>query len=303
MTGRFTQRGRFFKKGSQLEKTKMDTTNVRIAYGAGRWFDKDPDTLTKQVDGFLEKASADLKPVDHPVFGCILPHAGFQYSGQTAAYSIAGLKRDAETYGAPDVIFVVGFSHFKHHSNVAILDGSGMQTPCGFVAFDHDAMKTFVGSRDSLVFDAAPHRGEHSAENQIPFIQRAFPGVKVVIMVIGEGRGSFFADIAEGLMDVSKTKKLYVVGSTDMMHDPSFELVRDTDAVTLKLTEAMDIQGLIKAYEQKQIYCGMTAVLTVMLYCHGRGATKGICLAHTNSELVTGQRNSGWVVGYCAFVF
>ena len=67
----------------------------------------------------------------------------------------------------------------------------------------------------------------------------------------------------------------------------------------MDLTIKMDIDGLCKEWNHyNQIYCGISAVIPLMMFCKQIGCKKGIQLDLTNSELVTGKRNSGWVVGY-----
>ena len=149
-----------------------------------------------------------------------------------------------------------------------------------------------------------PHCGEHSAENEIPFVQRAFPNAKIVVILVGTHDGKVSQEVADGLFEVSKQKKIYVVASSDMLHDANHSLVEKVDRETISLTEKLDVQSLVRNWTyDNQIYCGITAVIPTMLYCIKQNCKKAITLDLTNSEIVTKRMNSGYVVGYGAVVF
>lgn len=282
----------------------MNTTQIRDAIGAGRWFTASKEKLTKEVDDYINDAKAKLPAIDGHIVGCISPHAGFLYSGPTAGYNFAAIQRDAEQHGKPDVVFIIGFSHSRSFNHAAIMDGKAIRTPIGVTEIDLEAIKVFKEGRSYLKCDYNPHFGEHSAENQIPFVQRALPGVKVVVVLVGCHKGDVLKQVAEGLEDVAKSKQIVVVSSSDMLHDENHDKVQRVDANTCELIDKMDYAGLLKEWSyEHQVLCGITAVVPTMMYAESVGCKKAVTLYMTNSELVTNKRHSGWVVGYCASVF
>ena len=63
---------------------------------AGSWYSSDSDELDEQLTNFLQSAEADIDMPSRTTSSipnaCISPHAGFRYSGPTAAYSYLALK-------------------------------------------------------------------------------------------------------------------------------------------------------------------------------------------------------------------
>ena len=282
----------------------MDTSTIREAVGAGRWFSSSKDELTQQVDKYINSAMSKIPKIDGKILGCIAPHAGFEYSGPTAGYDFAALKKDAELNGQPDTVFVIGFSHSKHFNYAAIMDGKAIKTPICTTEIDFDSIKIMCNGRKYIKCNYQPHYGEHSAENEIPFVQRTFPNAKIVVILVGTHESNVFQEVADGLGDVSKQKKIYVVASSDMLHHENHALVEKVDRETIALTEKMDYQGLLKKWDyENQIYCGITAVIPTMIYCVKQNCNKAVTLDLTNSEIVTKRMNSGWCVGYGAVIF
>ena len=276
----------------------MDTTTIREAVGAGRWFSSSTEDLTTDVDNYINSAYSKIPKIEGQILGCISPHAGFRYSGPTAGYDFAALKKDAELHGQPDTVFIIGFSHSSHFNYAAVMDGKGIKSPITTTQFDFDSIKIMCNGRKNIKCWYQPHYGEHSAENELPFVQRAFPNAKVVMILVGTHESSVFQDVADGLYDVSKQK------NSDMLHNESHALVEKVDRETIALTEKMDVQGLLKTWSyDNQIYCGISAVIPTMMYSIKKNCKKAITLDLTNSELVTKRMNSGYVVGYGAVVF
>ena len=283
---------------------EFDTTTIREAVGAGRWFSSSTEDLTKEVDNYINSALSKIPKIEGKILGCISPHAGFRFSGPTAGYDFAALKKDAELHGQPNTVFIIGFSHSSHFDYAAVMDGKGIQSPIGTSEIDFDSIKIMCNGRKNIKCWYKPHNGEHSAENELPFVQRAFPKAKVVMILVGTHETDVFKEVADGLYEVSKKKKIYVVASSDMLHNESHSLVEKVDRETIALTEKMDVQGLLKEWSyDNQIYCGITAVIPTMMYCRKQNCKKAITLDLTNSELVTKRMNSGYVVGYGAVVF
>jgi len=62
---------------------KEDNNMIREPAVSGQFYPKDKSELTKMVNGFL--ASAKNQNIESRIIGLIAPHAGYVFSGQTAA--------------------------------------------------------------------------------------------------------------------------------------------------------------------------------------------------------------------------
>jgi AmmeMemoRadiSam system protein B len=141
---------------------------------AGRFYPRDPSTLAATVDRLLDAVEVpDGEPLA-PAY--VVPHAGYVYSGPTAAHVYARLRRHAEQV---ERVVLLGPAHFVRLDGCAVPASTAWATPLGELPIDE------VGEIPAQV-DDAPHAPEHSLEVQLPFLQRAL-GRPVPILPIAVG--------------------------------------------------------------------------------------------------------------------
>jgi len=282
----------------------MNTKNqiTRPALGAGKWFPglQAPlkDILTEQLE------NAFIPEVKKPILAVIAPHAGYVYSGPTAAYTYRTIQENSVIHGAPDTVVVLGFSHRDPIQGIALMDGDGFSTPLGTTPLDKDSAGLLLKADSRIKFDYRPHMGEHSLENQVPFIQTVLPSAALIMAMIGPRDMELLGTLAAALKKLADKKKILVVASSDMLHDPSYERVRKTDQATLRKVIGMDIQGIMHDWDYShQIFCGIGPVITAMSYAQQQGCKKAILLRYRNSGDDFPESRGEWVVGYGAVAF
>jgi MEMO1 family protein len=279
-----------------------DKSIVRMAKGAGRWFPGDKQELSSMVSS--EISAAKGTNISGRIIAGIAPHAGYQYSGKVAGYTYRALKDNFASNGMPEVIVVLGFSHRAGFGGVALMDGDQLETPLGRVKLDRETGDLLIKASSRIRYDYVPHNGEHSAENQIPFLQAAVPGVPLVVGLMGDHDGQTISELASALKDLAAKKKICVIASTDMLHDADYALVTKTDKETLKLIENLDHKALAKGWGYgRQTCCGIAPVLTVMMLAELSGVKKAEVLYYRNSGDDYPESRGSWVVGYGAVVF
>jgi len=207
---------------------------------AGRWFEADKQKLTNEIDEYLSKASGErLKDV----CALLLPHAGYRYSGQTAAHAIHHLEKRSI-----DRVVVIGPSHRVRMENVvSVPDFTHYATPLGEVPLDQEFIAEL---RKHPEFQNVPHahNGEHSVQIELPLLQRALDSFRFVPVVVGQLDRSATQKIGavlRGLVD----RKTLVVASSDFTHyGPNFDYVPFTDNVpeNLKKLDAGAIEHIGK---------------------------------------------------------
>ncbi len=272
------------------------------AHGSGRWFPGNKRELQQMVEIFIENAQP--KPVSGRIVAAIAPHAGFIYSGKVAGYTFKALMENAKREGAPETVVVLGFSHRGGFPGVALMDGDFIETPLGKTRLDKEASQLLTSESPKIFMDYGPHRGEHSAENEIPFVQAAFPDSEVVVALMGDHDPNTVAQLVKALDTLSGKKRLVVVASTDLLHDPDYDLVTGTDRKTLQMVAAMDMKGLEESWGYgNQIMCGIGPVLAAMGYAEAQGSREGSVLYYRNSGDDFPEGRGRWVVGYGAAVF
>jgi len=288
--------------GEEGKMGKASEAIVRRAHGAGRWFPGSKQELTAMTDRYIEEARVD--EVKGRIVGAIAPHAGYIYSGKVAGYTFRALKDNAKTYGAPDTVVVLGLAHRGGFEGVALMDGDMLRTPLGDAVLDMEGGHTLAAASPRIYFDYRPHAGEHSAENEVPFVQAALPGVPIIVGLVGDHDPRTLEDLVGVLDALSKKRRIVVVASTDMLHDPDYGRVTRTDQDSLELLKAMDYKGIRKGWGySKQTFCGIGPVLAVMRFAEQKGCKKGTVLCYRNSGDDFPESRGRWVVGYGSAVF
>ena len=275
---------------------------VRQARGGGTWFPAEPRALQRMVSGYIEEAA--VPDVEGRIVAAISPHAGYIYSGRVAGYTFRAIRDDMLRGHGPETMVILGFSHRSAFRGVALMDGDAVGTPLGEAALDKEAGAVMIGKRTRLVFDHRPHADEHSAENQIPFAQMAAPAARLVVALIGEHHPETLSQLASALKDLSRIRKIVVLASSDMLHDPDYDLVTRTDHETLRKVEAMDDGAVLGDWSaHTQTFCGIMPVVTAMRFAAERGCRKGLVLHYRNSGDDYPESRGQWVVGYGAVAF
>lgn len=178
---------------------------------AGTWYPADPRELRALVEGFLGQEREEDHDADATACAFVVPHAGYRYSGSTAAAAYAQVP--ARRWRRA---LVIAPSHFAAFTGAAVFPGEGFETPLGIVAVDEAAAEL----ADLPYFESSsrPYEREHSLEMQLPFLQVVDPALTVVPVLLGVAEdGGVLDRVAEGLRTVVDDDTLVVV-SSDFTH-------------------------------------------------------------------------------------
>lgn len=277
---------------------------VHNARGAGRWFPVDQTELLSIVRGYTGDEN-HLPSFSNRIVAAISPHAGFIYSGRIAGITFRSLKDNASVPGfSPETVVIVGFPHRVPVTGVALLDGSAIVTPLGKAVLDEEGARLMVQASKIIHFDARPHAMEHSAENQVPFAQFAIPDSRMILAIMGDHSDETVNELVKALKALAAKKRVVVVASTDLLHDPDYDKVTRTDKATLKtITGLEDTRLLAKWSPTEQVCCGIGPVVTAMRFARSQGCPGGVLLQYRNSGDDFPESRGQWVVGYGAVVF
>jgi len=190
------------------EKPAEPAKNVLRSSLAGTWYTADADELGKQINEFFEKSSVELI---NNTAALILPHAGYQYSGQTAAM---GLKTVGKKYQR---IIVIGPSHRVPMEEVlSVSRATHYETPLGQVPLDVEFISELL---KYPVFQNVPKTDqyEHSVQIQVPLLQHCQSGFKLVPIVAGSCSQATI-DKAGGILRGLIDDATLVIASSDFVH-------------------------------------------------------------------------------------
>jgi AmmeMemoRadiSam system protein B len=221
-----------------------------------------------------------------------------------AGNAYRAIRDDAARHGAPESVVILGFSHRGGVRGITLMDGTDFATPLGPAPIDTESTRFLAAADPRIMIDYRPHVGEHSAENQVPFVQGALPGVPIVLTLVGAHDPAHIETLVAALTRLAERKRLLVIASSDMLHDPDYERVRRTDQTTLKRVAAMDINGVLNAWDHtEQVFCGIGPVVTTMRFAQEQGCARGTVLRYRNSGDDHPESRGQWVVGYGAVTF
>jgi len=133
---------------------------IRLPAVAGRFYPDDPGRLRAAVDSFLASGGEEKKIRAR---ACLVPHAGYIYSGRVAGEVYRGIESRAR-------VILVGPRHFPRGAPLAILSDGAWRTPLGLAPIDHLLAEKIVSAFPLLREDAVAHSEEHSLEVQLPFL-------------------------------------------------------------------------------------------------------------------------------------
>lgn len=274
--------------------------------GDGRWYPAERRALRTMVRRYLETGAekVDAGIMSLPLLGGIVPHAGYPYSGAVAGTTFAALRASAKQHTMPDLIVILGFSHQEPFGGLCLLDADEIQTPLGELAVDRESYQWLLHHNESVFSDNHLHMGEHSAENQLPFVQEAFPDVPVIVGLCGGHTPQEVHPLGDALRLLGRHQHVLVVASTDLLHDPDYATVAQCDQKTLHMLEKLDYEGLRAAWSPpRQVCCGIAPVSVLLTYAAKLGCRTGHILEYQNSGDVDPSCRGMLVVGYGAVVY
>jgi len=268
---------------------------VRQPAVAGAFYDADPGVLRRHVDSLLDQARGTT--VKGSIKGLVSPHAGYVYSGSTAAVGYRLLR--GKSY---DAVILVGPSHREFFTGASIYPGDSYRTPLGDVPVHKEMRDELVKEGGTIMLSDAGHRGEHCLEVQLPFLQRVLGEFSIVPIIIGNQRREFCLALGNALAKAASRRNVLLVASSDLSHYHPYDEAVKLDRQVIGLVEALDEKTMMDQIEEERIEaCGGGPVVSVMHAAKLLGANRSQVLFYCNSGDVTGDKDA--VVGYLSAAF
>jgi MEMO1 family protein len=271
----------------------MAATPVRHPAVAGRFYPRDAEALRQEVRSYLSHASQHT-PVR--ALGCIVPHAGYMYSGHVAGAVFAGLE-------IPQLCLVLCPNHTGVGRPLAIVSEGAWETPLGNVAIDSAFAAALKRRCPLLQEDSSAHRNEHAAEVELPFLQMRQPQLKFVPIALGTGQFEALEQLGGAIADViaSQNANILIVASSDMNHYESDAITRVKDHSAIEPILSLAPRALYDVVTQQNIsMCGFGPAVAMLTAAKKLGATSANLVKYATSGDVSGDRDL--VVGYAGVV-
>lgn len=288
-----------------MKTTKCFSGNVRPAAVAGQFYPADRQELETNVKQYL---SATTKAgILAPVRAVIVPHAGYVFSGQTAAEAFAQLDPKVHY----EHLFLLGPSHHIGLAGASVATAwEGYQTPLGTVKVDTALCQRLVDENKVLTFEPRAHDREHCLEVQLPFLQVQLGEVPPIVpVIIGTEEYYTLQDIAQALSPYFTPRNLFII-SSDFSHYPCYDDAKRVDKRTGDAVASGSLRAFLRALSDNAdehvrnlatSACGQAAIAVLLTMVEKKQGLEMHHLAYCNSG-DSPYSGHDQVVGYHAFV-
>jgi len=267
----------------------MIATSLRHPAVAGRFYPSDQKLLAEEVRSYLSPTPKQ-KPVR--AVGCIVPHAGYMYSGHVAGAVFASLE-------IPQLCLVLCPNHTGVGRALAIVSEGAWETPLGNVAIDNSFAAALKQRCPLLHEDSTAHRNEHATEVELPFLQVRQPQLKFVPIALGTSRFDALEQLGKAIADLiaARNDPVLIVASSDMNHYESDAITRVKDHSAIEPILALNARALYDVVTQQNIsMCGFGPAVAMLTAAKKLGAKSAELIKYATSGDVSGDREL--VVGY-----
>ncbi len=266
---------------------------IREPAVAGMFYPASASKLREEVNFLLNEAHLDKQ--FNNVAGIVSPHAGYIYSGKTAAYGFnSTVGNDYVT------VIIISPSHREYFRGISIYDGAAYRTPLGDVPLNNEVIDKIISDSNIIFRGIQGHRSEHAIEVQIPFLQALLKDFSIVPIVLGDQNRNFVYELADRIVPVFNEKTL-IVASSDLSHFYSKTKADRMDSVVEQNIENNDYEQLQSDLETGRCEaCGGGAIVAMMRAANLAGRKKSKVIARSDSGDVSGDYAE--VVGYLSSV-
>jgi AmmeMemoRadiSam system protein B len=265
---------------------------VRAPAVSGRFYPGSPAQLERTVRDLLA-AVGDARPA--PARAAVVPHAGYAYSGLTAAHVFARLE-------IPPVVVILAPNHTgvcRAPGGVSLWEAGAFRTPLGDVPVDDDFAGALLDASPLVGRDHAAHDQEHAVEVELPFLQLRRADVRIVPLLLAWDAWEGCRGLGEALAALARRwpDRVLLLASSDLNHYEPAATSERKDWRALDAMAALDGAELLARCRGEGIsMCGRAPAATVLAAARLLGAARADVVHYSHSGLVTGDDDA--VVGY-----
>ncbi len=271
----------------------MHEANVRMPAVAGQFYPGSAGELKKLIARFAPK-----NPAKTDAIACILPHAGYIYSGRVAVETAAGIN-------IKNKIILLGPNHTGYGADFSIFSSGRWITPLGEVKVDQRLAEGIMKQCDFLSDEPLAHQYEHSLEVELPILQYFKPGFEIVPITILSDDLEMLKKLGAGIAGAIKGSpdagSVMLVASSDMTHYEPQATAEKKDKAAIEAITELDEDKLMRRIKDMGItMCGYAPAIAVITAAKLLGAKTAKLVKYQTSGDTTGDKTS--VVGYAGII-
>ncbi|MFA5098576.1 MAG: AmmeMemoRadiSam system protein B [Candidatus Margulisiibacteriota bacterium] len=268
----------------------MGKINLRAPAVAGMFYPASSRPLKSQIEAFMEGAPARKAEA----IACMLPHAGYMYSGNVAVKTLSRIT-------VKNKVILIGPNHTGTGSSFSIVTKGAWETPLGKTEIDTVLASRLLKTSTLLKEDESAHEREHSLEVELPLLQYFNPAVSIVPIAVMSSEVQDLKNtgslIGETIKEAGLAKEVLIVASSDMTHYEPDRQAREKDRQAIEAICRLDEDRLIERIMTLGItMCGWAPVVIMLTAAKKLGATSAALSLYQTSAETTGDEES--VVGY-----
>jgi AmmeMemoRadiSam system protein B len=267
---------------------------------AGAFYPADPQRLKNSIsDCFTHSLGpGELlfeRTSGREILAVVCPHAGYIYSGPTAAHSYYHLASEAK----PEVVVLLGPNHTGLGSPVSMWGEGAWETPLGRLNIHEGMARAIFETSDYIDMNETAHYREHSLEVQLPFLQYIYGEISIVPICMGFQDLKTSREVGIAIAKASSKMDVLILASTDLSHMESRKSAQIKDQGVIDRIVTMDEEALQNWVRERNVsMCGYGPVSAALIASKKLGATKAELLSYSTSGDITGDLSA--VVGYAS---
>lgn len=267
----------------------MQEYNIRKPVVAGQFYPSSKEKLRLQIESLIDK-----KANKEDALACMLPHAGYMYSGRVAGETLSHIN-------IKNKVILLGPNHTGDGAAFSIMTQGAWLTPMGQVKIDTQLANHLLEKSEYLKEDSLAHLNEHSLEVELPFLQYFKDDFQIVPIAFMSQDIAALKKAGEEIAAVVNTcadkSSIMLVASSDMTHYEPEEIAHKKDKEAIGAILELDEDKLIDKIRCHGItMCGYAPVVVMLKAAKLLGAKNAKLIKYRTSGEVTGDTES--VVGY-----
>ena len=248
---------------------------IKLPSVAGKFYTDDKEKLIKQLELFKQN---NLRDYEYRTRAVIVPHAGYVYSGQLASCGIQYIDNSVKN------VFIIAPPHYVPVSDVVLSSYDKWSTPIGEIDVNQGINEELINNF-GCKFDDNAFADEHSAEVQVPFVQKYLPDVKIIPILAANPE-----KIKQIIEHYYENKENAFIISSDLSHFYSSGEAKKLDLLTAELLETKNTENF-----NSKLACGAVGILGLLDFAKDKKYSL-IRIGLYNSGDITGDNSR--VVGY-----
>src|SRR5262244_4122228 len=248
---------------------------LRLPAVSGAFYPAEAHALTALIHKYVPPDPLSEKA---NVRACLVPHAGYIYSGSVAGAVFSHIS-------LPKRIIILGVRHFPYGEDAAMLSRGVWRTPLGDAPIDAELAKKVSHSCELLLEDPVAHESEHSLEVQIPFLQVLDPGFTFVPIALGTLDYDALVAVGRALGKIlAQEADVLLLTTTDLNHYENQSTTIRKDNLAVEKILQLDPAGLYEICHREKIsMCGLGPTVAMLTALRQIGATNASLVMHATS--------------------